>query len=60
MKKTCNGCRAQGLDGRCELGYKTEVKNNREFWGRLIIEWKPSEECPKPKTNDQLIRLERR
>lgn len=50
MKRTCNGCRAlemgQGYH-KCVLGYKYDDK------------FKPSEECPKPRTICDLIYWQR-
>lgn len=53
LKRTCTGCRASNLMGlpyyRCELGYKVDKMKGR-----------PLEECPKPKTYDELIKLPRK
>jgi hypothetical protein len=51
MKRTCNGCRALS-DNFCLLGYKTVVK---KYFDYLPVEYKPLEECPKPKTNDEYV-----
>jgi len=54
MKRTCNGCKALAQTHKfyCELGYKLEPK--KEIYG-VVVECKPSEECPKPKTFEQLM-----
>jgi len=54
MKRNCNGCRAFAniRGGVCELNYRLD--SNRQYKG-ITLEWKPLEECPKPKTYDQLF-----
>lgn len=56
MKRTCSGCKALNLTGEgCGFGYKTEKINHpTQFW---LEKTKPLEECPKPKTNMDFIRL---
>lgn len=53
MKKSCDGCKAFSFkdkyEGRCELGYKIDG-----------MEWKPLEQCPKPRTNISLCNLPRK
>lgn len=50
MKRTCNGCVALVVDSmplyKCELGFKVDVNIG-----------KPLEECPKPKTISNFIKL---
>lgn len=61
LKRNCNGCRASGEleigNNTCGLGYKTAVKT--ELWGRPV-QWKPLEECPKPKTYNDYFNAERK
>lgn len=63
MKRTCNDCRA--LDGHssnssysCELGFKVE---HNDMHGKFNVRKipKPLEECPKPKTINQLFEAEK-
>ena len=61
MKHNCNGCRALNIDRcycTCELGYPIakEVVNRQ----LMIYKYKPAEECPKPKTYDDLIKARKR
>lgn len=61
MKRNCNGCRALYIDrcyGTCELGYRIakEVVNKN----LMLYNYKPAEECPKPKTYDDLIKARKR
>lgn len=57
MKKTCNSCKAlDETSGYCMLGYKSE-KIHHPTYIELIINHKPLEECPKPKTIDKFIEL---
>jgi hypothetical protein len=57
MKRNCNGCRALDRNNdyfTCDLGYKIEqLKVERVF----NIGGKPLEECPKPKTYDEYLKL---
>lgn len=48
MKRTCNGCKALDAiqENKCGLLYKTE----KIYFKNIIVECKPLEECPKPKT----------
>lgn len=57
MKRTCNGCKAEGAfgEGSCGLDFKVEPK--RRFADIFTLEWKPTEPCPKPKTNMEYINL---
>lgn len=58
LKKTCNGCRAfsdNGSGGKCDLGYK--VGDKKVIYNCITIEYKPLEECPKPKTYDEYHKL---
>ena len=64
MKRTCNGCAAlvkniNGLGCICKLRHQIEV--TKELYG-VPIEYKPLEECKKPKSFKELckIRLPRR
>lgn len=54
MKRTCNGCRALSR-GICTLGYEVAPKTVIEHV--YTVEWKPLQECPKPKTNGELVKL---
>ena len=55
MKRTCNGCKALIKDKpyyvRCSLGYKISGLNMFDF----TIPCKPLEECPKPRTFNELL-----
>ncbi len=55
IKKTCHGCKADDNRG-CLLGYKNENKTIKGFEG-LSAGRIPLEVCPKPKTNDEYIKL---
>ena len=57
MKKNCNGCRAFDRNGRCELGYKVQVLSKNTSVGYILERQIPLEECPKPKTYDELFRI---
>lgn len=64
MKHTCTGCVAlvknvNGLGCTCELRHKIEA--TKELYG-LPVEYKPLEECEKPKSFKKLceIKLPRR
>lgn len=52
MKRNCNYCRALEHDGSCSLGYRNETKT--VLFG-VPVEFKPLDECPKPKTYDELF-----
>ncbi|WP_298751913.1 hypothetical protein [uncultured Arcobacter sp.] len=62
MKRTCYGCKAlhYNLD-KCDLGFETawvsvDLKtSNGKIYKNMSGSLKPLEECPKPKTNDELI-----
>ena len=57
MKRTCFGCRALDWNGeqmRCDLGYKQSRKYIRES---LRSEPIPAEQCPKPRTYEELLEL---
>ena len=59
MKRNCNGCKAfeQGCAFGtyiCTLGHK--ITPSKKLWG-IPTEYKPCEECEKPKTNIELLRL---
>ncbi|MFJ8247385.1 hypothetical protein [Peribacillus asahii] len=57
MKRTCNGCKALEEDmGSCSLGYKIKGVNHPKYI-EITIEYKPLEECPKPKTNTEFVKL---
>jgi hypothetical protein len=62
MKRNCNGCRASSRgfynDYTCVLGYKVESVFSDKFV--CYTHGKPLEECPKPKTYDQYMKLERK
>jgi|GEM_PF-5643490 len=50
MKRNCNNCKALSKNSKftyCELGF--EITGNKEYGG-LVINYKPIEDCPKPKT----------
>lgn len=53
MKRTCDGCRANN-GSSCLLGYKTEGRFGFNGSYNII---KPLEECPKPKTYNELLTL---
>lgn len=60
MKKNCNNCAALCENFGCNLGFKNEkaykeisVLNSKES----IRFWKPLEECPKPKSYSEYVRL---
>ncbi len=61
MKRNCNGCKALDIDryyGACELGYRIAKEvTNRQL---MLYKYKPAEECPKPKTYDDLIKARKR
>ena len=61
MKRNCNGCKALNIDryyGACELRYSmTKEVVNRQL---MLYKYKPAEECPKPKTYDDLIKAKKR
>lgn len=50
-KRTCNGCRAN--TSFCTLGFKRQF--HRTSFG--VIDYIPTEECPKPKTNSKYMEL---
>jgi|GEM_PF-2056737 len=57
--KTCNGCKAlthsiMSRNGSmvCSLGYQTTI--GKEIMN-IVVETKPVESCPKPKTNNDLM-----
>lgn len=58
MKKTCNGCKAytKGVSkGTCSLGFQFKdiyIPKTGSF-----IDSVPIEKCPKPKTNDEFVKL---
>lgn len=52
MKRTCNDCRALTYDGKCSLNYKNDVKT---VLCHIVVEYKPLEECSKPKTYEALM-----
>lgn len=56
MKRNCNGCRAldTAFKPRCTLGF--DIQGSKEYEG-LTLEWKPLEECSKPKTYSEYIYL---
>ena len=62
IKKNCNGCVMKNPDGDCGLGYDNEailvehVLNNNE---KIMVRagFKPSEECPKPRTHKKALTL---
>ncbi|UUV26084.1 MULTISPECIES: hypothetical protein [Lysinibacillus] len=57
MKRTCNGCRAlENNRGyfHCDLGYKVEQKTVEKV---INVGAKPKEECPKPTTYDNYLKL---
>lgn len=61
MKRTCNDCRALyrvefGIV-ECELGHKIKAKSNYKGIG---VEYKPLEECPKPKTYDEYFKAKQK
>lgn len=63
MKQTCFGCRAfiqlgQGDGYRCELNYPIETTAWDSYMGIHKIV-RPKINCPKPKTNKQLINSDR-
>ena len=54
MKNTCEKCKAMGVYPiTCDLGYKIKVK----IIDFIEVSAKPLEECPKPLTNKQYIKL---
>ena len=56
MKKTCSGCKAINDNfNYCILGYKIEVVTHTS--SGLATDIKPKEQCPKPRTNKELIKL---
>ena len=61
MKRTCTGCVAlvknvNGLGCTCELRHKIEA--TKELYG-LPVEYKPLEECEKPKSFKELCKIPR-
>ena len=54
MKRNCNGCKALYIDRyycTCELGYRmTKEVINKNL---MLYNYKPAEECPKPKTYNE-------
>lgn len=57
MKRTCNGCRAlEQINGyfNCILGYKIEQKYVEQVFN---VGAKPKEECPKPTTYEEYLKL---
>ena len=56
MKKSCGGCRAlEESNGKCSLGHKIKPVVHSKFV--VTINYKPLEECPKPKTYNQYLNL---
>lgn len=61
MKNTCSGCRAEGVSYStyggshpvCDLGFKITYHTRQS--GRMV--GVPLDECPKPRTIADLIRL---
>jgi hypothetical protein len=53
MKRTCNGCKAFEAiqENKCGLGFKIE----KIYYKQIVVECKPLEECPKPKTIREYI-----
>lgn len=59
MKKTCNGCKAFWRDMYacgCELGYEIKITNTQVTGGLIQVSFHPAEECPKPKTKNELAK----
>ena len=54
MKRTCNKCKALNIYGKCDLGYKTKVS---KYHQNISVTFSPTEECPKPKTIKEFVRL---
>lgn len=55
MKRNCNGCRASN-DAICSLGKKVTFSVT-EIFGYRVKTFKPMEECLKPKTYVEYLRL---
>lgn len=60
MKKNCNRCKAlernvSGLGQHCALNHPIEA--TKELY-EFVIEYKPLEECEKPLTNKELVKLQ--
>jgi len=57
MKRTCNGCKALDQDKEvCNLGYRMEKIGHHKHT-EIAIDYKPLEECPKPKTITEYVQL---
>jgi len=59
VKRVCGNCRAfQRVDFHvsCMLGHPIQAVTMRTKFGPLI-RGKPTEECEKPTTNDELVKL---
>lgn len=57
MKKTCRGCKALEKNTKyycCAYGFKIETICISESLG--LVETKPLEECPKPKTTSEYVK----
>jgi len=54
MNRNCNGCKALESNGWCALGYKIEPSKTLY---NIVVEYKPLDNCPKPKTFQQYVRL---
>ena len=55
MKKTCNGCYAfEQAINKCSLNYK--LASGDRVWG-IVVNYKPLEDCPKPKTIKEYYKL---
>lgn len=59
MKRNCNGCKAlehcnTNLGCFCGLGHKIEELTS---YYHVATSWKPLEECEKPKTHKEYVRL---
>lgn len=68
MKKTCANCKSLGqqsfpgdLQQKCELNYRQKIGKLHKHgtWFELTI-MAPAEECPKPTTNNQWIKAEKK
>ena len=58
MKKSCNNCKALEDNGKCLLSFKNiKIPTSLYLNSLSIYKFKPTEECPKPKTNKSLANL---
>jgi hypothetical protein len=56
IKKNCNNCKALNITtGICNLNYKLKVIYGNGVTTGLILECKPLELCPKPRTIKEYV-----